>query len=260
MPPPMLSHEVRGVKTRMMRGGAGEPMVFLHGAGGMAPWGAFAETLASRFDLIMPEHPGFGGSDTPASIRNVRDMALYYLDFLDALGGPKVHLAGTSLGGWIAATLAVRNCTQLASLSLLAPAGLRVKGIPSGDNFIWNPEETARNLFHDQTFSEAMLAAQPTPDEQDLLLKNRFMATKLGWEPRWHDPALGRWLHRIKVRTLILWGAEDKLFPAAYAKPWGEGIPGARVEIIPRAGHLLHIEKAGDAADRIVSFAGGRQP
>ena len=89
----------------------------------------------------MPEHPGFGTSDNPPWMRNIGDLAMYYLDFLDGLGPHKVHLVGQSLGGWAAAEVAVRNCSRIASLSLLAPAGIRVKGMPCGDNFIWDAEE-----------------------------------------------------------------------------------------------------------------------
>jgi pimeloyl-ACP methyl ester carboxylesterase len=84
------------------------------------------------------------------------------------------------------------------------------------------------------------------------------MATKLGWEPRWYDPSLGRWLHRIKVPTLVIWGADDRLFPQAYIKPWVEGIPGARGEIIRECGHLIHVEKAAEATALITQFIGGR--
>ena len=83
------------------------------------------------------------------------------------------------------AEVAVRNCSRLASLALLSPAGVRIKGIPSGDTFIWAPDEATRNLFHDQSFAEQILAQAPTEEEADLLLTNRFMATKLGWEPRY---------------------------------------------------------------------------
>src|SRR5262249_23850104 len=160
-----------------------------------------------------------------------------YLDFLDELGVAHVHLVGHSLGGWIASELAVRNTSRLASLTLLNPAGVRVKGIPSGDNFIWSAEEGERNLWHDQKFADAELAHVPTEDEADIALTNRFMAAKFGWEPRWHNPALERWLHRINAPALVIWGKEDKLFPYAYAKAWKDGIPDARIEIIPECGH-----------------------
>jgi pimeloyl-ACP methyl ester carboxylesterase len=250
-------HRVRDITVRLLREGRGAPLVYLHGANGPPPWTAFFERLAERFDVLVPEHPGFGTSDSPPWIRNVSDLAMYYLDFLDTLGVPKVHLVGHSLGGWVAAELAVRNATQLASLTLLAPAGVRVKGIISGDNFIWSPEETARNLFYDQTFAEAMLARTPTEEEADILLTNRFMAAKFGWEPRWFNPALERWLHRITAPTLVVWGENDKLLPAAYAKVWGERVPKSRVEIIPRCGHLPQIEQPDATAKLVLGFLDG---
>jgi pimeloyl-ACP methyl ester carboxylesterase len=80
------------------------------------------------------------------------------------------------------------------------------------------------------------------------------MAARLGWQPRWLNPALERWLHRIKVPTLVLWGADDKLLPCAYATRWQERVPGARIDIIPDCGHLAHIEKADVVAEKILGF------
>jgi pimeloyl-ACP methyl ester carboxylesterase len=253
-----LRHNVRDVSVRLLRDGKGEPLVFLHGAGGWPSWGPFFEKLAGGYDVRVPEHPGFGRSDNPDWIRNVADVAMYYLDVLDGLGGPAVHLVGHSLGGWIAAELAVRNTTRLKSLTLIAPAGVRVKGLPSGDNFIWSAEENARNLFHDQSFAEQELAHLPSEEEADIDLTNRYMATKLGWEPRWFNPALERWLHRVGVPTLVLWGRDDKLFPSAYAKAWAERIPDVRVELIPECGHRPHVEKAEVTAQKILAFLGGK--
>ena len=137
----------------------------------------------------------------------------------------------------------MRNCSRLASLSLLAPAGIRVKGMPRGDNFIWGPEEAVRNLYHDQSIADRILAVPLTDEQADLMLTNRFAATKFGWEPRWFNPSLERWLHRISVPTLVVWGKDDKLFPSAYAARWGERIPASRVEIVPECGHGIVIEK-----------------
>jgi pimeloyl-ACP methyl ester carboxylesterase len=247
-------HQVRDISVRMWRDGQGRALLYLHGAAGVPGWLPFFTLLADKHEVVVPEHPGFGNSDSPAWIRNIADMAMYYLDFLDELEAQRIHIVGHSLGGWIAAELAVRNCSRLATLTLIAPAGIRVKGVPSGDTFIWSPEETVRNLFHNQAFADKMLAQEVSEEEADRQLTNRFMSAKLGWEPRWFNPSLERWLHRISVPTLVLWGAEDKFLPSRYAELWGERVPGARVELIPECGHLPHIEKANDAAARILRF------
>ena len=158
MPPQPSTHKVRDVNVRMLRGGSGPPLLFLHGANGLPVWLPVFELLAKRFEVFIPEHPGFGTSDNPAWMRNIGDLAMYYLDFLDGMGAHPVHLVGQSLGGWAAAEVAVRNCSRLATLSLLGPAGIRIKGVPSGDSFIWDPEEAVRNLYHDQSIPDRLLA------------------------------------------------------------------------------------------------------
>jgi pimeloyl-ACP methyl ester carboxylesterase len=254
-----LEYKVGSVTVRMLRAGAGEPLLFLHGAGGWPGWIPLFDKLATRHEVLVPEHPGFGTLENAGAIRDVADMAMYYLDFLDGLDADRVHVVGNSLGGWIAAEVAVRNCSRVKTLALISPAGVRVKGVPMGDNFIWSPEEAARNLFHDQSFAERVLALTPSEEEADRMLANRFMAARLGWQPRWFNPALERWLHRIKVPTLVLWGENDKLLPCAYAKPWQQRVPDVRVEIIPVCGHLAHIEKADVVAEKILGFLAGRR-
>jgi pimeloyl-ACP methyl ester carboxylesterase len=254
MAPPEATLTTRDVTVSALRGGAGRTLVFLHGAAGLPPWSPFLEQLAGAHEVIAPEHPGFGTSANPPWIRNVADMAMYYLDVLDGLDAKRVHLVGHSLGGWIAAELAVRNCARLASLTLIAPAGVRVKGVPMGDNFIWSPQETAENLFYDRAFTERMLAQVPDEKEAEIALVNRFAAAKLGWEPRWFNPALERWLHRIQVPTLVLWGENDNFLPCRYAEVWRYRVPETTVELIAQCGHLPHVEKAELTARKILAF------
>jgi len=64
----------------------------------------------------------------------------------------------------------------------------------------------------------------------------------LGDEPQ-GNPKLERWLHRISVPTLLLWGSEDRMRPAAQASAWLKRLPNARLELVPQAGHLLFEEK-----------------
>jgi len=258
MAPQEHQYRVRDIGVRLFRMGAGRPLLFLHGAAGVPPWNAFFERLASQYDVLVPEHPGFGTPENATQIRNVADLAMYYLDFLDALNTGPVHLVGHSLGGWTAAEIAVRNCGRLASLCLISPAGIRLKGIQSGDNFIWSPEETARNLFYDQSFAERMLLVSLSDEEMDRQLANRFMAARLGWEPRWFNPALERWLHRIQVPSICLWGENDKLMPSAYAERWRELVPDLRVQLIGECGHLPHVEKAEASAATVLHFLEGK--
>src|SRR5262245_61838512 len=147
MAPTESFHTIDGCKIRMMRAGTGTPLLFLHGMRGASAWRPFMQKLAARFDVIVPEHPGFGGSDTPDWLDTVGDVAYFYLDLIKALQLPKLHLVGASLGGWIAAEMAVRSCHDLKSLVLTAPAGIHVKGVSKGDIFMWSPEESIRKLF-----------------------------------------------------------------------------------------------------------------
>jgi pimeloyl-ACP methyl ester carboxylesterase len=248
---------VAGCNISLMRAGIGAPLLFLHGARGSSQWLPFMDALAANFEVFVPEHPGFGKSETPPWLDNIADLAYFYLDFIDKLGLSGVHLVGTSLGGWIAAELAIRNETSLSTLTLVAAAGLHVKDVAKGDIFMWSAAELARNLFYDQKYSEWMLLATPSDAEQDMQLKNRLTTAKLGWQPRLYDPHLAKWLHRITVPTLIVWGANDKLVPTPYASAFGDAIPGARVQIFDNCGHLPQIEKSQEFVAAVTAFLQG---
>jgi pimeloyl-ACP methyl ester carboxylesterase len=247
---------VAGCRVRVMRKGQGEPLLFLHGAAGAGRWLPFMETLSESYDVIVPEHPGFGGSDTPDWLDNVGDLAFFYLDFIDHLGLEKVHLVGTSIGGWIAAELATRCSDKLESLTLVAPAGIHVKGVKKADMFLMSPEELAQNLFHDQELAKH--APQPANEEELILvLKNRLTTAKLGWSPRFYNPHLRKWLHRIRVPTKIVWGDHDKILPAEYGPAYRDLIPGSSLEVLPACGHLPHVEKANEFAATVTKFIQG---
>ena len=245
---------VAGCKVHVLRGGRGNPLLFLHGGRGAGVWLPLFKTLSEHFDVIVPEHPGFGRSDTPEWLDNIGDLANFYHEFIDHLGLRDVNLVGTSLGGWIAADMAVRNCGPLRTLTLVAPAGIHVQGVPKGDLFLWTPEQLARNLFFDQALAEAMLKQTPDDEERRRQAKNALAVAKLGWQPRLYDPNLRKWLHRVSCPTLIIWGDSDKLIPPAYGPAFRELIPGAKLEVLANCGHLPHVEKTGELAASITKF------
>src|SRR3954447_19967488 len=127
---------IRGCSIGLMRGGVGEPMLILHGASGAGAWLPFMRSLSENFDVLVPEHPGFGDSDTPDWLDTIHDLAYFYLDFLDAMDITRVHVVGLSLGGWIAAELAVRDTRRLSSLTLVGAAGLHINRVQQIDPFL----------------------------------------------------------------------------------------------------------------------------
>jgi pimeloyl-ACP methyl ester carboxylesterase len=248
---------VRGCRIRLMRGGAGDPLLFLHDASG-ASWLPFLQALAKRFDVIAPEHPGFGGSDTPDWLDSVHDLAYFYLDLIEQLELERVHLVGSSLGGWVAAELAVRSTQRIASLTLAGAAGLFVPGVEQMDPFLRTEEQRLRDLFYDRKKADEFVTHATHADYEETALKNHTTTAKLSWQPRSHNPHLHKWLHRINVPTLLVWGDNDRMFPKDHALTYARFIPGAQVVIVPACGHVPHIEQPAAFVAAIENFIGAR--
>jgi len=235
--------ELNGCKLRLRRAGKGQALLFLHGASGMPAILPCLHKLAERFDVVVPEHPGYGQSGEPEWLENIHDVAYFYLDFLEKLDLKDVLLVGNSMGGWIALEIAVRSTARIKSMVVVSPAGVKAPGVQPADTFLMSPEEQVRSLVYDQKVAEARLAEPVTPEMLDLALKNRHTTARLAWEPRFHDPHLPKWLHRIKVPVTIVWGAEDRILPVKISAEVKKHIPHAKLEIIPQCGHLPHAEK-----------------
>ena len=241
---------VAGATIRVFRGGppgvgaagaGAEAIVFLHGAGGHTGWMAFLDDLARRFAVFAPEHPGFGQSDDPPWLDEIADLAYFHLDLLAALGLDRVHLIGTSLGGWVAAEMGVRSTARLASLTLVGAVGITANGAPIADTFRMPDDENLRRYYADPERAArragdlARLMADPAALAG--VAKNRATVTRLAYRPRFHNPNLGKWLHRIDVPTLLLWGERDGLVPPAFGDAYQALIPGSRLVVLPEAGH-----------------------
>lgn len=247
--------DIAGCRTTLKRAGSGRTLLYLHGASGASMVQPFMQELAKEYEVWIPEHPGFGASDEPEWLDNIHDLAYYYLDFLESRAIRDALVVGSSLGGWLALELAVRNASSIGALTLIGPAGIHVPGLNKGDLFLWSAEERLRNLFVDQSIAERMLAQPMTADDVETATKNQYTTARLAWEPRLYDPHLHKWLHRIKVPTQIVWGEDDKVLPSGYAKELARLIPGARVDLIARCGHLPQTEKPQEFLRLLRSFA-----
>jgi pimeloyl-ACP methyl ester carboxylesterase len=240
--------ELDGCRTHLRRGGAGRPLLFLHGASGAPVIMPFMEKLASRFDVLVPEHPGYGQSDEPEWLENIHDMAYFYLDFLNHLDLKEVTLVGSSMGGWIAMEMAVRDTSRIKSLVLVSPAGIAAPGVQPADIFLLPPEEVVKRLFFDEKLAEARLAQ---PENIDVSLKNRHTTARLAWDPRLHDPFLPKWLHRIDVPVKIIWGREDRILPVGIANELKRLMPKAQLHVLDKVGHLPHAERVDEFVELV---------
>ena len=249
--------EVDGCKLALRRAGKGEPLLYLHGTDGFVEWPAMLDTLARRFDVIAPDHPGFGNTATPDWLDDVGDLAYFYLDVLDRLDLSGVHVIGQSVGGWIGLEMAVRCAHRLRSLTLISAAGIHVKGVSKTDIFMIDPDEQARLAYADPAKGEAAAQRAAADKYQDSMIMNRLASARLGWHPRFFNPKLERWLHRVRPPTHVIWGAKDRIIPPAYADAFHRLIPGSTLTIIPDTGHLPHLEQPEKTLAAIEGFMAG---
>ena len=251
--------EIGGVGIDLWRQGAGRPVLFLHPGDGFAPDDPFLGALAKNYDVLAPWHPGFGNSDFPAGWATVDDLAYFYFDLLDQLGLEDVALVGASFGGWIAAEMAVRGHNRLSRLVLIDALGIKLS------------DRTTRDIadFHntDAALLETLKWANPEGRQPDLMsyddaaltavVRSREAFAHYGWKPYMNNPVLTRWLHRIALPTLVLWGAEDGIVKPDYGQAYAARIPGARFEQVAKAGHYPHIEQAAASVELVRAFIDG---
>jgi pimeloyl-ACP methyl ester carboxylesterase len=249
---------IAGVETDVIEIGSGRPLLFLHsGEGPAVPSDRYLRTLAETHRVIAPWHPGFGYTDIPADFRNVGDLAYFYLDLAHQYDLNDAVLCGASFGGWIAAEVCVRSTQRFSSLVLVDALGIKVSGRETrdiADIFAMPAAELVRT-----SYVVPAIAARDTTrmDEADLtaIVRSREALCYYGWQPYMHNPQLKRWLHRIRIPTLVLWGAQDRIASAECGRVYAAAIPDARLAVIDDAGHYPHIEKPDDFAGHVAAFS-----
>ena len=248
---------LHGVQLDVYEHGQGRPILVLHGEDGPYPQTPFSALLANQGRVILPTHPGFDHAPDMADIDTVDDLAYLYLDLLDEYDLRDAAVIGCSLGGWIAAEMAVRSPARLSRLILVAPLGIKVgdretRDIP--DIFALPPEEVVRLQYHDPTRA-AVDYTSLSDDELLVIARNREATALYAWEPYFHNPKLRRRLHRIATPTLLVWGASDRfVIPGYYGTAYRDAIPGAQLAVIDRAGHWPHVEQPEAVVERVGAF------
>ena len=254
---------VQGINPIVHREGEGPTLVYLHSAGGIQPNDPVIGGLARHFSVVAPLAPGFHDLEELVEIRDVHDLALYYDDLFEALGLDGVPVIGHSFGGMVAAELAAHVPHRVSKLVLVAPVGLWNEAYPMADLFgtplteigdlMWGDPEGPMAQMTKAAMEGMDLENMETVVEQLVpMVQGMAAVAKFIWPLP--DKGLDRRLHRVTAQTLIIWGALDRLVPAQYADDFARLLPGARVEKLEGAGHMVPLERLDDVVALVRDF------
>lgn len=252
---------VAGRATVITHAGEGPPFVYLHSTLDESfMWFPFFQAWAKHFRVLVPTHPGFGQSEGFDQIDSIEDMAYHYVELFDALGLEQVILGGVSLGGWIAAEFAVRWPERVQKLWLSQAPGLWVDDQPLGNLFavMHDRDQLRKMLFHDPAGAMARIVIQEDPAIERMMsaYQSLTVLARLVWE-RPYDPKLPARLHRVQCPVLLVWGANDRLVPPAYAEAYRKHLPQAELKLIANCGHLPMFEREDEFVEIVTSFCKG---
>ena len=250
--------ELAGTKVEMVKGGSGDPLLVLHDEMGHPGWLRFHEELAKNHTLYIPSHAGFGGTERLDWIMSMRDLAGWYLEVLDDLDLGQMNVMGFSLGGWLAAEMAVMCPGRFKKLVLVGAAGVRPVHGDIFDMFLVVAKEFITNCFLDPAKTpefQQVCPDEPTPEQVEAWEVAREEACRLSWRPYMHYPPLPHLLHRLKgLPTQIIWGRQDGIVPLSAGDVYQKSIPGSQMSIIDDCGHRPEVEKPEEFIKQVQQF------
>ncbi|HUI27799.1 MAG TPA: alpha/beta hydrolase [Candidatus Kryptonia bacterium] len=245
---------VRGVRTHLLHGGRGEPLLVLTAEFGSGVWHPYLDRLSAQFRVLAPDHLGFGESERPEWLDGIDDLVFHYVDLLDALEIRATAIIGVSVGGWIAAEFAVAHPERVRQLILVGAAGLKIDGVPRYDLFLNPIEDILPHLFHDETRAAQLLPTEYGPEVVVRAYRESTTLARLAWNPYLYNPKLERRLARITAPTLVVWGEQDGFLPLAYGEAYARAIPAARLQTVPNCGHLVPFEQTDEFVGHVSEF------
>lgn len=219
----------KDVEVTIDQQGQGRPVLLLHGGGGPPSMGTLPSALSEDFEVIAPVHPGFAGTPRPEWYDGIDDVALTYLQMLEQRDLRDVLVVGSSVGGWIASEMAVREHDRISGTALLNAVGISVDGIELADFFSLTPQQLIAYSFHDP--SAAPDPTQLPQEARDIQAANAATLTVYARDPYMHDPKLRRRLPIVPTPVVSIWGESDQIAPeptGAHTPPHSRTVDSSR--------------------------------
>jgi len=242
------------VRIEVTGHGAGRPFLLLHGGAGPQSVTGFGEMLAAAGSrVIIPVHPGFAGTARPDYLHSMRGLALAYTALLDELDLAGVTVIGNSIGGWIAAEMAVHASPRVSGVVLVDAGGLEVAEHPGADFFSLTMDQVTDMAYYEPEKFRVDFAA--LPDQAKAATAGNQAALRAYTADGLTDPSLAGQLGSVRVPVLVVWGAADRIYPPEHGEAFATAIPGARLLVLDKAGHLPQLETPSDLLAAVLDFA-----
>jgi pimeloyl-ACP methyl ester carboxylesterase len=235
--------------------GTGRPFLLLHGGAGPVSFATFAPYLAAQRPgrALVPVHPGFNGTPRPDDVADVKALAELYVALLDQLDLREVTVVGNSIGGWIAAEIALLASPRVTGVVILNGVGITVPGRPVADFFALTLDQLTDLSYHDP--SRFRIDLTTVSDAQKAVMGGNRQAIAVYAGPGMNDAGLADRLGAVTVPTLVLWGQSDRVVDAEYGRAYAAAIPTATYQPLAESGHLPQLETPAAALTAIWDFA-----
>lgn len=253
------SPELGDVELQVAEEGTGRPVLLLHGGAGPRSMAAFARTLANtaHASVLTPTHPGFDGTRRPDRLADVPGLARLYLQLLRERRLAPALVVGNSVGGWIAAEMAVQAGSsggeELGGMVLVDAGGLALPETPIVDVSTLTLDQLFDLSYYNPAPFRAAMAQMPDAQRRAMAANRATLQVYTG--TRMSDPSLLGRLASVRTPTLVVWGAADRVIPPAHGEAFTQAIPGARSVSIATAGHMPQLETPDLLAQEIGKFA-----
>lgn len=247
-------------ELHVLKAGTGKPLLVFHGELGNPGWQNWHSELAKKRTLWLPLHPGFGKTPQADWVMDVHDLSIFYARFIREQKLTPAEVIGFSLGGWIAAEMAINNAQQFSRMILVGATGLRPPQGEIMDMFA----VTARAYLnsnvldvHNTPEFATLFGGEQTPEQFEAWEDARAETARIAWKPYMFGLSMAQRLENIaNLPTLIIWGKQDPVAPLSAGELYHKRIAGSKLVTFDHCGHMPEIEKSGEFVREVLNFLG----